>query len=209
MKNFAGVSLPIATAIVVVALPVYLIMLVLGLLTGLAGEYVEPAFLGIFNGIVQFLLAVIGLVLGSFIAGGVAEFALKVARGQSPGFAEVFSGGRFFGSFLVGSFGFYVAVGIGMLLCVIPGYIVQFGLWPFAFIIVDQRLGGIDALKKAWEMTKGYKLSIFVYWLLSILVYLAGALACGIGALLVSLPIIILGSAHMYLSLKGEPPRLA
>jgi uncharacterized membrane protein len=85
---------------------------------------------------------------------------------------------------------------------------VEFGLWPFAFVIVDQKLGGIDALKKAWELTNGHKLSIFVFYLLSILVIIAGEIACGIGVLLVSFPVIVMGTAHMYLTLKGEPPRL-
>jgi hypothetical protein len=40
-----------------------------------------------------------------------------------------------------------------------------------------------------------------------ILVMLAGEIACFIGMLLVSYPMIFIASAHMYASLNGEQPR--
>ena len=208
MKNFAGVALPIAVAVFVMALPVGIVAGMSGFLVGLAVDYVDPSFLGVFNAVIQAVSGGVGLFVGAFIAGGICEFALKVARGQPVAFGDVFGGGKYFGSMFMGLLGFAVAVGIGMVLCIIPGYIVEFGLWPFAFIIVDQRLGGIDALKKAWAMTNGHKMNIFIFWLLSIVVMIAGELACGIGVLLVSFPLLTLASAHMYLTLKGEPPRL-
>jgi len=119
----------------------------------------------------------------------------------------VFSGGKYFGTMFVALLGFTLAVGIGSMLCVVPGYIVWFGLWPFAFIIVDQKLAGIDALKKAWAMTNGHKMSIFIFWLLSLVAVIAGEIACFLPVFLVSYPLIILGTAHMYLTLNGETVR--
>jgi uncharacterized membrane protein len=150
----------------------------------------------------------IGLFVGSYIAGGVASFVLKVARGQPVSFGEVFSGGKYFGRMIVGSVGFYVATAIGLILCIVPGYIVMLGLSMYTFLIVDQGLPGIDALKKSWELTKGHKVNIFVFGLLGFLVILAGALACGIGILLVSYPMLMIGASYIYLKLKGEEPRL-
>jgi len=120
----------------------------------------------------------------------------------------VFSGGKYFGTMFVALIGFTLAVGVGSMLCVVPGYIVWFGLWPFAFIIVDQKLAGIDALKKAWAMTNGHKMNIFIFWLLSVVAIIAGEIACFLPVLLVSYPLIFIASAHMYLSLKGERPQL-
>jgi hypothetical protein len=209
MKNFAGVSLPIAVAVFVLAVPVGIVASLSRFMLAFAVDYVDPSFIGLFGIVIQIGIGGVFLLANAFIAGGVVEFALKVARGQSPSFGDEFGGGKYFGAMFVGWIGFSIAVGIGAILCVVPGYIVQFGLWPFAFIIVDQKLGGIDALKKAWAMTTGHKVNIFVFWLLCLLVTIAGELACGIGVLLVSMPIIIIASAHMYLTLKGEPPRLA
>ena len=208
MKNFAGVSLPIAVAIFVVALPVGIIASMMQLVMRLAIEYVDSSFLGVFVGVFYFGIAGVALLVNSFIAGGVVEFALKIARGQPASFGDVFAGGKYFGSMFVGWIGFTFAIGLGFALCVVPGYIVQFGLWPFAFIIVDQKLGGIDALKKAWSMTTGHKMNIFIFWLLCFVAIIAGEIACVLPVFFVSYPLIILASAHMYLTLNGEAPRL-
>lgn len=208
MKNFAGVSLPIAVAIVVLLLPIAIIGSMMQFVMTAALDYVDASFLGLFVALLYVGIGGVMLLMQAFLAGGIVEFALKIARGQPATFGDVFSGGKYFGAMFVGWVGYAVAVSIGALLCVVPGYIVQFGLWPFAFVIVDQKLGGVDALKKAWAMTNGHKVNIFVFWLLSILVMIAGELACLIGMLLVSFPLVIMGSAHMYLTLKGEPPRL-
>jgi uncharacterized membrane protein len=63
----------------------------------------------------------------------------------------------------------------------------------------------VDALKKSWEMTKGHKMTIFIVGLIGFFVFLAGALACGIGALLVSFPMAIVAGGWLYLKIKGEP----
>lgn len=208
MKNFAGNSLPIAVAIFVVLVPVAIVSSLLQFILRLALDYIDPSFLGLFSIALYGSLGIVGVFVNSFVAGGVVEFALKVARGQPASFGDVFSGGKYFGKMLVGMLGFGIVYGVGLALCVVPGFIVVFGLWPFAFIIVDQKLAGIDALKKAWSMTNGHKMSIFVFWLLCVLAVIAGEIACFLPVLLVSYPLIILASAHMYLTLNGESPRL-
>lgn len=208
MKNFAGISLPLATASFVLVLPIGIIAGLMQVLMGFAVDVVDPSFMGLFFGLLYLGVGAVTLLTSAFLAGGIAEFALKVARGQTPEFGDVFAGGKYFGSMFVGWLGFFVATAIGFALCIVPGYLLQLGLWPFAFIIVDQRLGGVDALKKAWEMTKGHKMSIFIFMLLNIVVMFAGELACFVGMLLVSYPMIFLASAHMYVTLKGETPRL-
>ena len=208
-KNFVGVSLPIAVAMVVSLLPGWAIGFTYGLMAALVAEYVEPSFISVLSYLVQATSSLIGLFVGSYIAGGVVSFGLKVARGQPVVFGDVFSGGKYFGKVLVGTIGMYIAAAIGFVLCIVPGYIVMLGLCMFTFLIVDQGLPGIDALKKSWEMTNGHKVNLFVFGLLGFLVIIAGVLACGVGVLLGSYPMLIIGGSYIYLKLKGEEPRLA
>jgi uncharacterized membrane protein len=208
-KNFVGVSLPIAVAMVVSFLPGWAIGFTYGLMAALVAEYVEPSFISVLGYLVQATSSLIGLFVGSYIAGGIVSFGLKVARGQPVAFGDVFSGGKYFGKVLVGTIGMYIAAAIGFVLCIVPGYIVMLGLCMFTFLIVDQGLPGIDALKKSWEMTNGHKVNLFVFGLLGFLVIIAGVLACGVGVLLGSYPMLIIGGAYIYLKLKGEEPRLA
>ena len=208
-KNFVGVSLPIAVAMIVAIVPGQILTALYAALATVVADIVEPSFIPILSYVVQATSSLLGLLIGSYISGGITSFGLKVARGQPAAFGDVFSGGKYFGSMLVGTFCLYIAVFIGSLLCLVPGVILGLGLSMYTFLIVDQGLGGIDALKKSWEMTKGHKLNIFVFGLLGIVVVFAGALACGIGVLLGSYPVLMIAAAYIYLKLKGETPRLA
>ena len=55
-------------------------------------------------------------------------------------------------------------------------------------------------------MTKGHKVSIFLFNLIGIAVVIAGELACVVGVLLVSVPMFLIGNAYIYLRIKGENP---
>lgn len=207
-KDFAGVGLPIAVAFLVANLPGWLIGFVYGMMASVVAEYVDPSFLVALNGLVQATSSILGLVLGAYISGGVTAFVLKVARGQPVVFSDVFSGGKYLGRMLVAVFCGGLAVGLGSILCLVPGIIVGLGISQYTYLVVDQGLSGIDALKQSWEMTKGHKMNIFVFGLLGIGVVIAGALACGIGVLLGSMPILMHAAAYIYLNLRGERPQL-
>jgi uncharacterized membrane protein len=91
----------------------------------------------------------------------------------------------------------------------VPGVIIGAGLLMYQWLIVDQKLPAIDALKKSWAMTDGHKVQLCIFLLLGFLVELAGVAACCVGALLVSTPMLVMASTYIYLKLKGEQPQLA
>lgn len=209
MKNFAGVALPLAVAAFVAGLPGALISVVYSFAAAIVVEYVDASFIQLLNGLVQATSSVVNLCVGSYIAGGIVSFALKVARGQPVEFGDVFSGGKYFGRMFVAALCAFIAVLLGCCLLLVPGLIVALGISQYSYLVVDQNLGGIDALKKSWEMTNGHRMNLFVFGLLAFLVVLAGYIACIIGALLVSVPVLTIAAAYIYLSIKGETPRLA
>jgi uncharacterized membrane protein len=180
--------------------PGSLIGFVYGLMASVVAEYVDPAFLGVLNGLVQATSSLVGFLLGLYIAGGVTSFALKVARGQPVVFGDVFSGGKYLPRMLVAGFCGGIATVIGFFLCVVPGVILALGISQYSYLIVDRGLGGVEALKESWEMTKGHRMNIFVFGLLGIGVVIAGMIACGI--------VLTLAAAYIYLSIKGERPQL-
>ena len=49
------------------------------------------------------------------------------------------------------------------MLLIVPGVIVAIGLGMAGLIVIDSDLSAIDALKKSWEMMKGYKWNYFVF----------------------------------------------
>jgi uncharacterized membrane protein len=148
--------------------------------------------------------SIVWLIVLSFMLGGLASTALKAARGQPTSFGDPFSGGRYFVPSLVASIVGSIAYTIGAALCIVPAFIVGTGLVLYPVLIVDQGLSGVDALKRSWEMTKGHRLNIFLFWLISIFVILAGELACFFGVFLISYPLLLVAGAWIYLRIKGE-----
>jgi uncharacterized membrane protein len=204
--RFTTVALPIAVGAVVQSLIGGIIGGVGGAVLGVlqAQGAVDADAIVVLNLALQGVSTTFGLVIAAFMMGGFVTTALKAARGQPTSFGDVFSGGRYFGRMLVAMIVSFIVIAIGMALCIVPGVIVALGVGLYNMLIVDQDMAGVDAVKKSWEMTKGHKVNIFLFGLIGIGVFIAGALACGIGALLVSLPMYWIGMTNIYLRIKGE-----
>jgi len=206
IKRFGSVAVPIAIGMLITAIPAAIVYGgVVFVLQTMASE-IDPDFLGLVTSAGMGMVALLFWLVGAYMAGGFITLALKAARGQETSFGDLFGGGRYLGRFLVTGIVGGLVVGLGLLLCVVPGYIVAYGLSLAGFLIVDQDLSGVDALKRSWELTKGHKVNIFIFHLIGIAVALAGELACLIGLYLVSIPMTFIGATYVYLRIKGENP---
>jgi len=199
-----------------VAVPLVVGALVIGAVMGvLYAAIFAPQVLveqGIIDGSIALMLTyaaasvmgIVVLVVQAYMMGGFHTVALKAVRGQPTAVSDVFSGGRYMLTYFVGLLVQQIVIGIGYMLCIVPGIMLLCGLWAWGFLVIDQGLGGVDALKRSWEMMKGHKMSVFIWGLLSIVVYVAGELACVLPVLLISMPMIVTSSAWIYLRIKGE-----
>lgn len=125
---------------------------------------------------------VIGLVIGGPFALGYIIFAKNISRGEEARLEQIFDGFKHFGTALATNLLVAVAVIIGMLFFIIPGIILALGLSQSMFIISDDReIGAYDALRKSWEMMKGYKTKFFGLGLLFFGLALLSALTLFIG----------------------------
>jgi uncharacterized membrane protein len=209
-KDYAGVALPLVAAIFVSAIP----GMILGVIRwGVAGALsasgsMNQPLLALLDFGGSGVSSLLGLIVEAFILGGVTQFSLRVARGEKPDFGVVFSGGRFFAPMLGATLIYAACSGVGLALCIVPGILVMSVWIAYSAFIVDKGMGGIDALKASFELTAPHRTNVIVYMLLSILAYFAGLLACCVGILLLSFPVLMIGNAYLYLKLIGEQPRL-
>ncbi len=198
-------GLPLALGGFIALLPS---LLIVGIMVGImqaAGSNIDPEALGYISIAFSALAGLVMMLFFFYMAGGFVTLALKAARGQQTGFGDLFSGGRFLGRFFVASIVGGIVIGIGLALCMVPGYILMYGLSLAAFLIVDQDLSGVDALKRSWEMTKGHKVTIFLYNLLMGLVFMVAS-GCALGVF-IAVPMAVIGNAYVYLRIKGENPQ--
>jgi uncharacterized membrane protein len=59
---------------------------------------------------------------------------------------------------------------------IIPGLIVMVRFAFFPFLIIDQNLNAVDALKTSYKLTRGYFWKIFAFWCVMTILFSAGSL---------------------------------
>lgn len=61
---------------------------------------------------------------------------------------------------------FGIGAGIGFILLIVPGIIVSLG-WYLAFsVAIAERAGPISSLKRSWSLTSGYRMKLFIAFLI-------------------------------------------
>jgi uncharacterized membrane protein len=159
---------------------------------------------GILGIVLHLVSAVVNIAASSFFAAGIAKFGLKVAKGEPYAFGDVFAGGGIFLSVLVAQFITSIAVGLGLVLLIVPGVILGIGFSMALPLIADRNLGPIDAIGESWKLTEGNRVNIFIFALIAIGLSIAGVCACGLGIFLVW-PLLTVAWFYAYLRLSGQP----
>ena len=150
------------------------------------------------------LLITLALSLVALIAEfGLINASLKITRGEKANFSD-FWDSRTGVTFVVVAILFGLAVGVGLVLCIIPGLL---ALWAYQFArfsAVDPGTSIGASFAESWRLVKANK----GVGVMTLLIYAVGTiisfLTCGIGALVVQ-PVITLFMANVYRQLRGEP----
>ncbi|MEP7271548.1 MAG: hypothetical protein ABI882_08575 [Acidobacteriota bacterium] len=161
-----------------------------------------------------FLFALLPVIYGviifcsSFLMAGAYRAAFKQLRGAKISVKDLFSGGDVFlrvvgGAILVG-----LLVTIGAVFCILPG-LAMMGLFYFTMpLIVEGRLGVVDAMKASFERTKAHWFMFVLFALVVSLLAQIGSVACGIGVL-ATFPLFFTINAVAYRDLFGVPGALS
>lgn len=160
----------------------------------------QQAVVGIVIMLSQVFFGLLGFLVQTYLGLGMIRILLNIVRGEEASFGDFKSSGGVFLSALGATILATLGASVGVGLCIVPGVIVGLGLWFNQYVVVDQQLGAIDALKESWRLTEGNKVQLFLFALTSSLLMLAGLLACGVG-IFVAAPVIGLATATVYHSL--------
>ncbi len=109
------------------------------------------------------IIPLLSIILGGPLALGMAIFSQKIARNEDVQISNLFDGFSNFGNALGTYLLMMLAIVIGFIFFIIPGFILALGLSQAMYLLVDDsKLGPVDALKESWEMMKGHKTDYFV-----------------------------------------------
>jgi uncharacterized membrane protein len=93
---------------------------------------------------------------------------------------------------------------VGTILCYLPALIVAYFTQFTLLFIVDKHLSATDAIKASFRLCMDNLGNTIVFYLLALVVLLAGAIVCFVG-LLVAVPVVLVGIAYTYRRLQNEP----
>lgn len=105
--------------------------------------------------------------------------------------------------YFAGSLLYGLIVFCGLILCIVPGIIWGIKLQFFAYLIIDKKMGPIEALTKSWNITKGSKWNLFLLGIMSLLINFAGLIAFCVG-MFIAMPVTMLMYAYAYRKLLAH-----
>jgi uncharacterized membrane protein len=150
-----------------------------------------------------FLASVILSVASVVINIGFMIIALKIARGEEAVYKDIIPPAQLVWSVFIASFLVGILVLVGLVFLIVPGvyFALRFSMASYA-VIDGARV--LESFKKSTELTEGYKWQLLGLFLVFLLINIIGAIPFGLG-LLVTIPVTMIASAHVYQSLKNRP----
>lgn len=157
---------------------VTLIVMIIGIIVSIVLSNISDPTGKIIAGIIDFVLS---LFETAFMI-AYAKYVIEFVRGKKMDWKETLTNVKeHFWLYLVVTYIVNMLIFGATILLVVPGIIASLGLVFYQEVCADSpELGDVDIIKKAWRMTKGYKLDIFVLGLSFIGWAILGCLTLGI-----------------------------
>jgi uncharacterized membrane protein len=105
---------------------------------------------------------------------GIAFVHLKAVREESPQVEDMFEPFKDFINVVFAGFLVFVVVFIGFCLLIIPGIYFACKLAFTPYIVVDRKMGALDAMKESWDMTNGCAFKVFMIGFWGVPLYIIG-----------------------------------
>ena len=158
---------------------VLIIQFILSAPMGFGHTHWSPGFSGGFTGnlfnVVYALLVMVPVSYGS------SWVFLKAVRGEPFRVQDIFFAYQSFGNVLLSQILVCLIVGAGFVMLVFPGIIFACKLAFVPYLVMDEKMEAVDAVRKSWNMTNGHAGTIFLMGLTSILVAIGGLICFIVG----------------------------
>lgn len=136
-----------------------------------------------------------GLLSGPMMVGYMKMIKIEDEGGKAE-IADVFKGFEDFVPALVAVLVGSIIVGIGFVLCVLPGLLLMAIVPTAAYLVASGEKDGMNALTRAWAAVKGNLLSAFFCMLVLGILGNLGLILCLVGVIF-TMPIAFIGSYHL------------
>ena len=108
---------------------------------------------------------------------------LKAVRGEPFQVTDMFFAYQQFGNILLANILVTLIIGAGIIMLIVPGIIFACKLAFVPYLVMDRKMDAVEAIKKSWNMTKGYAGTIFWMGIVSFFVAIGGLICFVVGLL--------------------------
>jgi len=153
-----------------------------------------------------FVFSAVAAIVGYLIQAAFIRAALNVTEGRQLGFGDFFKfvepGPVILTALILALIGAVLNIipFFGGLAAIVVNFLLMFTFW----FVIDKHLQPVDALKASYALVTRNLSTTVLFYLLSIAIYIAGAIVCGIG-LFVAVPVVLLATAFLFKRLLGDP----
>lgn len=148
---------------------------------------------------------ILGFLVSIFVSIAAVNIGLKFCDGETPDFPDLVNSYDKFVDVLVGSILYGLLVMAGFILLIIPGIYWAVRYQFYLYLIIDQDMGPVDAIKRSGQLARGAWWHLFGFWWVALGIYLLGFLACCVGVV-AAVPVIMVSMAYIYRTLLAATP---
>jgi len=151
--------------------------------------------------LVSLVLGLVGVVIGAVIQSAYIGGMLDIANGAPVTIGSFFRP-RLVGNVIIASVVSSIIILIGVVLCIIPGFIAAIMLMFTTVAVLDRNLPGTEAVKTSFNLSKANFGPVALTWLVTVALTIVGILLCGVG-MLVAYPVVSLITIYAWRRLSG------
>ena len=158
---------------------------------------------------VDIILLIIGVLLSIYISIALYRYVKKIVDEEDIDFKELInSSAKVYGMFFVKNLLLYLAVGLGLMLCVLPGIYLAVRLTFVQYIAANEpELSVSETFSKSMNLTKGRFWQLLGYGIVACIIVLAGLLLCCVGVLFTEpLAYVFMGVVYKELVQENSAP---
>jgi uncharacterized membrane protein len=148
-------------------------------------------------GLLQLVFGILSYVVRIYMGLGLTRYMIRIVRGEEASFQDFTTSISLFFRACVASMLVGLSVFFGALACIVPGVILAMMFFVWEYVLVDQDVGPIEALKESVRLTEGERIPLFLFAVLSVFFNFAGMMVCFVG-LLVTIPVSTIAVVLIY-----------
>lgn len=142
-------------------------------------------------------------IFGALVQVAIVTFTITCYRKRKTKISDRLKDYKMVLKLIVGNFLTGIIIFLGFLALIVPGIVFAVRLQFTGFLIIENHLGPIEAIKKSWGLTKNNFFTLLGFGIITLLINIFGLLLLVVG-LLVTIPLTSLAQTYIYLKLSQK-----